>query len=211
MATMGCYRVIATAMCVFCACANLFGFDEPSPLAIPDGSADAPMGVNADAVTLPDGSTGGDITVDASACSTTGVVCARPIAIECGGTCWVACSEPVAQAVAAQRCVAWGGKLARLTDAARDACLRTVVPAGEVWIGLEQALADDPFEHWTWNSDGLALTFANFETSGSGAQPDDLDRIENGQEQCAFVAAGRSRWSDTSCGDVRGFACTDGP
>ena len=208
MATMGCYRVMATAMCVSCACTGLFGFDEPSPIAILDASPTAEPGVNADAIAMSDVSTVGD----ALACTTQGVVCDQPIAVECGGTCWVGCADPVTQAVAVNRCVSWGGKLARLTDAARDACLRsTVVPTGEVWIGLEQALANDPLEGWTWNSDGIALTFTSFESSGSGNQPDDLDRVENGQEQCAFVAAGRARWSDTSCAESRGFACTDGP
>jgi len=203
---MGRIRRALLLVCALTGCDRLFGFDEPVPIP-PDqidaaGSDDAP----ADAPPV-------DAPPDTAAlCSTKNITCSTPVVTSCGGTCWVSCPDAVTESVASSRCTAWGGKLARLTSNARDACIRsTVAPTGDLWIGLEQEPGEAQLlDGWSWNSDHVNPPFFNFDNQGSGNQPDDADGVENGQENCAAIAAGRSKWNDTACGGSRAFACSDG-
>ena len=204
---MGRMRRAVLLVCALTGCDRLFGFDEPVPIP-PDqidaaGSDDAPPAGDGPDVDAPP--------VDMPAlCSTQPITCSAPVVTTCGGTCWVSCPDAVTESVASSRCTAWGGKLARLTSNARDACMRsTVAPTGDVWIGLEQRTEDKLLEGWSWNSDNIAPPFFNFDNQGVN-QPDDADGVENGQENCTAIANGRSKWNDTACGGTRAFACSDG-
>jgi hypothetical protein len=200
---MGRMRRAVLLVCALAGCDRLFGFDEPVPIpADPiDASGDdaSPPADDAPPIDAP------------ALCSTQPITCSAPVVTSCGGTCWVACPDAVTESVASARCTAWGGRLARLTSTARDACIRsTVAPAGDLWIGLEQRTEDQVLEGWSWNSDNVAPPFFNFDNSGSGNQPDDRDGVENSEENCAAIANGRSKWNDTACGGSRAFACSDG-
>ena len=152
-----------------------------------------------DAVLRPDGT-------QQPVCSTQGLTCSgSAMAQECNNRCLVSCSDAVNETTAAMRCSQWHGKLAPLRDAASNHCIRdTVFMTGDVWIGLEQsATATMVDTNWSWNSDGLALTF----TAWTTGQPDDMDMTENGQEQCAFMPNATETWSDTSCTRTLPFVC----
>jgi hypothetical protein len=183
---------IGLTLVLVAGCRQIFGLDDPKPPhdAMADAMLDAPH----------------DAHTDAGVCSTAGLTCTAPVAKRCGNNCWVSCPDPVTQATASSRCVAWGGKLAPLRTSGDQTCLRqTVVPTGDVWIGFEQdATATTPAMGWSWNGDGITPTFLNWTTG----QPDDGDGVEDHTEQCAMIAAGVSTWSDTVCTATLPWACS---
>ena len=149
-------------------------------------------------------------TVDPAPCVTTGLACAGSVvAMPCNGACWIACTSSVAipsQNAAANACAAWGGKLAPLRTLADHQCVvSTLFPNYAHWIGLEQSNnATSVAAGWTWNGDGIAITF---EAWGAG-QPDDQNANENGTEQCAFIGT-TGDWHDEQCGSngLYRFSC----
>jgi hypothetical protein len=142
---------------------------------------------------------------DAYVCSTAGLVCAGLVAMRtCNGACWVGCTGGVEEPLAAQRCAAWGGRLAPLQTQADYDCAHTVVlPGIASWTGFEQAPGQTSnLAGWSWNGDGLAPTFLNW----SGGQPNDTDGNENGAEQCAYMSNPSGAWQDTPCTGSSQFA-----
>jgi hypothetical protein len=163
-------------------CRQLFGFDDPKP------RTDA--GLN------------GDGHPDASPCTTQGLTCSgQAMAVTCNG-CWVSCPDLVTEPMAKSRCQAWGGHLATLSEGAN--CLRTSVPTGDLWIGLEQMTgATSPAMGWAWIGGGAVFN-ANWDT---GQPDDDNGGTEIGKAQCAYVKNGGSAWSDTPCNSTYEIVC----
>ena len=53
------------------------------------------------------------------------------------------------------------------------------------WFGLTQPVGEPtPADGWSWNGDGLALSFTNWQPG----QPDDGTGTENDAEQGAYIA-----------------------
>jgi hypothetical protein len=153
-----------------------------------------------------------DAAPDAYVCTTALLTCAGIAAVhDCGGTCWVSCSEGVEQPVAAARCTAWGGRLAPLQTAADHDCVRlTIFPGTAAWTGFAQ-LADQGAANtgWSWNGDGAMPAF----TSWAPGQPNDGDGVENNAEQCAYLSTPSGMWQDEPCTNASRFrfACRRGP
>jgi hypothetical protein len=175
----------------------------------PDGMTQMTDGSMADAaMVIADAPTDGPIV---STCGTANFTCAgSAVAINCNGGCWIKCTQgaPIAnQAAAATACANWGGKLAPLRTQADENCVaQTLFPSQAHWIGLEQAgNASSVAGSWTWNSDGMALSFTGW---GTG-QPNDINGNENDHaEQCAFMNTSGD-WHDTPCSDggLYRFSC----
>jgi hypothetical protein len=149
----------------------------------------------------------GIIPPDAFVCSNAGFGCPGGTSrMEiCNSGCWVACTSLAAftdQAVVAQICTAWGGKLAPIRDAAEQACVQgQIFPSQASWIGFEQAPGQTVKDvGWSWNSDGIVPSYTNW----SSGQPNDLDGTESGSEQCAFMTTGGT-WQDVPCAGQQFF------
>jgi len=141
-----------------------------------------------------------DAPPDAATCPSTLLACPGGTAtmLVCNNACWASCTAQGAEPTAAAACTAWGGRLAPLqTQADQDCVQLTVLPGHASWIGFEQAAgATTLTSGWSWNSDGITPSFTNW----GGGQPNDLDGIEDGQEQCAYMSTPSGTWQDQGCG-----------
>jgi hypothetical protein len=179
-------KLFAVALVAFAACRQLYGFDNPKPLA--DAHHDG-MGSGS------------------ASCNTQGLTCAgTATAMFCNG-CWVSCTETVSESTAKNRCQAWGGQIPVLNDTDFTSCLRSAVPTGDLWIGLEQASgASSPAMGWTWLG-GMTPLSTNW---GAGEPDDDNGGTESGKAQCARIPDGTSKWDDLPCTMPTTFACHSG-
>jgi len=173
--------------------------DAPARIDAPSGTPDAVITIDA-APGTPDAPVDAMVMIDATpACSTTGLVCpgSSPMLLACGTSdCWAGCSNgtPVAQAIAAVNCVAWGGTLARLDNLTESTCIQDSLN-GAVWLGLVQAdNSGSPSAGWSWNGDGVTPSYFHW----AGGQPDDGGGGENNAENCAYLGTSE-QWQDVSC------------
>jgi hypothetical protein len=148
--------------------------------------------------------------VDAAPCLATGLTCAGATnAINCGGTCWVSCSDYIDASIAKSRCAQWNAsaRMAALQSQSDVVCFnKTIDPSLGPWIDLEQAAtATTPAAGWSWHGDGFPLTSTNWATN----EPDDGNGTESGKEQCA-IDDGNGQWHDVSCAQGAPFACVRG-
>ena len=188
------------------------GFEHGAP-----ARRDAPPAIDDADIDAPDAAPNMiDAMVDAQppnpvTCNPTGLPCVgTATAIACNGGCWVKCvsAGPITnQFAAATACTTWGGKLAPLKSTSDHTCAVMTIFSGQAfWIGLEQAsTATQVDTQWTWNSDGVAITF---DAWGMG-QPNDLNGNENDHaEQCAFINTDGD-WHDEACtnGGLYRFLC----
>ncbi len=152
-----------------------------------------------------------DAPPDAFSCSSAGLSCpGGGIGVAmCNGDCWVSCPATGDEPTAAAACQAWGGRLAPLqTQQDQDCVHLTVLPGKASWIGFEQANnASAVNTDWSWNSDGIAPTFLNW----NGGQPNDGDGVEDGTEQCAYMSNPSGTWQDQPCStSFANFSCRHG-
>jgi len=136
---------------------------------------------------------------DAPPACTNDLACAGPVvAMMCNGGCWAKCTNAFGVGVlgAGIACGNWGGELAPLRTPADEDCVsQALFPQQASWIGLIQApLQTSPSAGWSWNGDGHALAFTNWDTG----QPNDASGAETGSEQCAFMTTG-GKWQDDDC------------
>jgi hypothetical protein len=180
-------KLFAVALVAFAACRQLYGFEDPKPRvdAASDGHRDG---------------------FGSGFCNTTGLTCAgTAMAMSCNG-CWVSCTETVSESTAKNRCQAWGGSIPLLNDTDFTTCVRTAVPTGDLWIGLEQASGQpSPAAGWTWLG-GMTPLSTNWGTN----EPDDENGTETGKAQCARLPDGSSKWDDFPCNTAITFACHSG-
>lgn len=148
---------------------------------------------------------------DAFSCSSTGLSCpggSVGVAM-CNNDCWVSCTATGDEPTAATACHDWGGRLAPLqTQQDQDCVHLTVMPDKASWIGFEQATGATAVNtDWSWNSDGIAPTYLNW----NGGQPNDADGVENGAEQCAYMSTPSGTWQDQPCStSFANFSCRHG-
>ncbi len=137
-------------------------------------------------------------------CSTAGFVCPGTtthtvVKQICNGGCWVSCNSDTpftSETVVAKLCTDWGGRLAPIRTVEDQTCVHTMLfPSQASWIGFEQ-VAGQAFTNtgWSWNSDGIVPTYTNW----SPGQPNDLDGLEDGTKQCAYMTT-IGEWQDTVC------------
>jgi hypothetical protein len=176
-------KLFAVALVASAACRQLYGFDDPKPLTDAHHDGFTPT------------------------CTASGLTCAgTAMAMFCNG-CWVSCTDQVNEQTAKNRCQAWGGTIPVLNDTDFTSCLRTAVPTGDLWIGLEQASGQSsPAAGWTWLGGMTPLTT----DWGPGEPDDDNGGTEIGKAQCARVPDGNTRWDDLSCAMTTTFACHSG-
>ncbi len=182
-------KLFALALVVAAACRQLYGFEDPKPRV--DAASDGHR----------DGFGSG------FQCNTQGLTCAgSAMAVSCNG-CWVSCTETVTESTAKSRCQAWGGTIPLLNDSDFTSCVRTGVPTGDLWIGLEQASGQSsPSSGWTWLGGGTV-----FSTNWGTNEPDDDNGgTEADKAQCARLPDGSSKWDDLPCTTAIAFACHSG-
>ncbi len=150
------------------------------------GAVDAATDVAPDAPPLP--------------CSSTNFTCASGTVTTCGATCFATCDTTMTWAEAQDLCLAWGGNLARTDTAADLTCLANDI--NDAWIGLVQGTpAATLASGWRWTHGG-PLGF----TAWSLSEPNDLDDVEDGEEQCGLFSAGA--WIDDGCTAMKNVACS---
>lgn len=159
-----------------------------------------PIGDRGDGGTDSTGAIDAGIDAPPLACTTDGLSCPAPLATTCGATCYATCIATVTWAEAQDICLAWGGNLARPDVATEIPCLAGDI--NDAWIGLVQdAAATSPSASWRWTHGG-PIGF----TAWATAQPDDLDDLEDGEEQCGLFSA--STWVDDTCTAMKNVACS---
>ena len=132
-----------------------------------------------------------------------------PQVFTCGTQCWVKCTDTVSRATAETRCTGWNGALGEIDDATENSCVAGKIQTATFWIGAIQGSgAAMPADKWTWNGDATRPLDSNHYTSWMPGKPDDADRVENGQEQCATIRPGGT-WDDDGCNPAQplGFFC----
>lgn len=109
------------------------------------------------------------------------------------------CSLVVAQAAtwdaASAACADWGGALARVDSAEREAELSALTGA-DMWIGLNDRQTEGSM---VWDGGGTLGTFRHWATD----QPDDFD----GSEDCVELLADGRGYNDRPCTDLRPYVC----
>jgi hypothetical protein len=89
-----------------------------------------------------------------------------------------------------------------ITDITENDCIRAGIQNMSSWIGYVQAPNQTAVDAgWGWTCGTSPLV--NWST---GEPNDGLDGIENGEEQCAWIA-GDGTWADVACGMSYPFVC----
>ena len=110
------------------------------------------------------------------------------------------CGDLVTHDVAQAACAAWGGSLAALDSATAQGC---PTAADDSWIGLQQSsTAITVGGGWTWNG-APAISYTNWDVG----EPDDVDGVENGEEQCGYRVGADGTWHDDVCAESHAFLC----
>jgi hypothetical protein len=200
-------RVVAVLVLALAAvgCRQLLGIDDT---AVAEGDAPSADGRTGDASASPDAPESPDAPAppDAVPCTPQGLDCdIAPVVFTCAGSCWVGCDDTVVtQPQAAAQCAAWGGRLAWFDSPAENACWAGFTPVTDVWIGLRQDPGQQqPDDAWSWHGDGAMPAFLNW----ADGEPNDLDKLEDGDQQCSKAYPDVSRtWDDETCGTLENDA-----
>ena len=188
-------RRLACAAVALAACGRLsfdpFGGDDGAPTR--DDAA-----LTDDAATAVDSGP-----IDAVTACPVALSCNAPMNSICNGRCITYCGDLLPQAQAENLCNFASSHLVTIRSAADDACVLQLVTTGDgVWVGYQQQLGSATTgANWSW-LDGQSWSYTNW---GAG-EPQDVDSIEDGEEQC-LVEFNDGVWRDTSCTDLRPFAC----
>lgn len=97
--------------------------------------------------------------------------------------------------------------LATISNATEQQCIAQAVAPGLpdfVWAGYSQVSgAGTPSGSWSWSCGSSLYVHPSW---AQGGEPNDLDGIENGQENCLGLA-GLGAWIDVDCGVEARYVC----
>ena len=147
-----------------------------------------------------------DASADARACVAS-ADCAGATVRMCGDLCVMHCPLQEAYAAAADRCLQWGGQLAKIESATINNCVAAAIPSpGEsvARIGLSQFNdATELLSAWRWQDE---TPMGNY-TQWGPSQPDDVDGTESGQENTTLIGLDGS-WDDIGGATMFPALCT---
>jgi hypothetical protein len=116
--------------------------------------------------------------------------------------CLAFCPQAASETAARISCTApWC--IVTISDISENECIRVGIQGIVSWIGYVQSpnqTAADAGWSWTCGTGSLV----NWAT---GEPNDGLDGVENGEEQCAWMA-GDGTWADDKCGNPFPFVCS---
>jgi cysteine-rich repeat protein len=115
-------------------------------------------------------------------------------AIVSGSSCYAAYASLVTPTAAEAACVALGGQLVTITSAAENAVVRTLLPATQFAIGLNDVSVEGTYQ---WYS-GEMFSYSNW----SSGEPNNF----NGNEDCVEILTS-GQWNDMDCTSTRAYIC----